>query len=211
MKVHHSHDEYLHDVSWLEYLTKKKYFKHEASWNDVFCQICSRGMIWPKMQKRSQVRQKSTASSQSFQLQHPWQALDIELVNKKIFECTYTVTWGTFHFMWQEYSSCGKTGLSFTGDRDGGSSEQSSSEIVPRWSGGNPGFGGFLLRIATKRLMTNRLCCMICCCSIATSQGRASKQLVCHQIWERRCSSFMIAIHCWILISFGYHLVYKCL
>ena len=34
MKVYHSYDEYSHDVSWFEYLTKKEHFKHESLWND---------------------------------------------------------------------------------------------------------------------------------------------------------------------------------
>ena len=34
IKVYHSFDEYPHDVSWFEYLTKKVYFKHESLWND---------------------------------------------------------------------------------------------------------------------------------------------------------------------------------
>ena len=32
--IYHSYDEYSHDVSWFEYLTKKVYFKHESLWND---------------------------------------------------------------------------------------------------------------------------------------------------------------------------------
>ena len=34
LKVYHSYDEYSHDVSWFEYLTKNVYFKHESLWND---------------------------------------------------------------------------------------------------------------------------------------------------------------------------------
>ena len=34
LKVYHSYDEYSHDVSWFEYLTKNVYFKRESLWND---------------------------------------------------------------------------------------------------------------------------------------------------------------------------------
>ena len=34
MKVYHCYDEYSHDLSWFEYLTKKVYFKHEPLWID---------------------------------------------------------------------------------------------------------------------------------------------------------------------------------
>ena len=34
MIVYHSYDDYYHDISWFEYLTKKKFFKHEACWKD---------------------------------------------------------------------------------------------------------------------------------------------------------------------------------
>ena len=34
MKVYHSYDEYSHQVSWFDYLTKEVYFKHESLWND---------------------------------------------------------------------------------------------------------------------------------------------------------------------------------
>ena len=34
LKVCHSYDEYSHEVSWFESLTKKVYFKHESLWND---------------------------------------------------------------------------------------------------------------------------------------------------------------------------------
>ena len=34
MIVYHSYDDYQHDISWFEYLTKKKFFSHEACWKD---------------------------------------------------------------------------------------------------------------------------------------------------------------------------------
>jgi len=34
MIVYHSYDDYYHDISWFDYLTKKKFFKHEACWKD---------------------------------------------------------------------------------------------------------------------------------------------------------------------------------
>ena len=34
MIVYHSYDDYQEDISWFEFLTKKKFFSHEACWND---------------------------------------------------------------------------------------------------------------------------------------------------------------------------------
>ena len=34
MIVYHSYDDYQDDISWFEFLTKKKFFSHEACWND---------------------------------------------------------------------------------------------------------------------------------------------------------------------------------
>ena len=34
MIVYHSYDDYQHDISWFEYLTKKKFFSHEVCWKD---------------------------------------------------------------------------------------------------------------------------------------------------------------------------------
>ena len=34
MIVHHSYDDYQDDISWFEFLTKKKFFSHEACWKD---------------------------------------------------------------------------------------------------------------------------------------------------------------------------------
>ena len=34
MMVYHSYDDYQDDISWFEFLTKKKFFSHEACWND---------------------------------------------------------------------------------------------------------------------------------------------------------------------------------
>ena len=34
MIVYHSYDDYQHDISWFEFLTKKKFFSHEACWKD---------------------------------------------------------------------------------------------------------------------------------------------------------------------------------
>ena len=34
IRFYHSYDDYDHDISWFEYLTKKKFFKHEACWKD---------------------------------------------------------------------------------------------------------------------------------------------------------------------------------
>ena len=34
MRVYHSYDDYYQDISWFEFLMKKKFFKHEACWKD---------------------------------------------------------------------------------------------------------------------------------------------------------------------------------
>ena len=34
MIAYHSYDDYYHDISWFEKLTKKMFFKHEACWKD---------------------------------------------------------------------------------------------------------------------------------------------------------------------------------
>ena len=34
MIVYHSYDDYQQDISWIEYLTKKIFFSHEACWKD---------------------------------------------------------------------------------------------------------------------------------------------------------------------------------
>ena len=34
MIVYHSYDDYYLDISWFDFLTKKKFFKHEACWKD---------------------------------------------------------------------------------------------------------------------------------------------------------------------------------